>query len=232
MQGVTAQRRQFGPVLFDRRQHVLLIVVADGDAGLTIGLDAFLQRRVIQFGMQAQPRLQRFFLVSIGVDFKRDFAPFHTVRLDQIPLGRNVMKSTKSSSHAVFTIKLHIVFVTKYRRKILSADLLHYLEGAFSEILSAWRCQLLEFGGECDHVHLLIDVHPALNLSILINNLKTASARRSRNRFAEHLVPFYSKPQFWHRAYFVSSVGSASLETVKSYVEAQGVTEQVRKSRD
>lgn len=130
--------------------------------------------------------------------------------------------NNRSSSHAVFNIKLHIVFVTKYRRKTLSPEVLDYLKGAFSDCLVAWNCKLLEFGGEPDHVHLLVDIHPALDISVLINNLKTASARRTRNRFAEHLAPFYSKPLFWHRAYFVGSVGAATLETVRAYVDAQG----------
>jgi putative transposase len=134
----------------------------------------------------------------------------------------------RSSSHAVYNIKLHIVFVTKYRRRTLTPELLAYLETAFAEILTAWRCTLLEFGGEPDHVHLLIDIHPALDLSVLINNLKTASARRARNRFAEHLAGFYSKPLFWHRAYFVGSVGGVTLETVRAYVETQGTKEQGR----
>jgi len=142
-----------------------------------------------------------------------------------------MMNAHQSGSHAVYSIRLHIILVTKYRRNTLNENLLNYLETAFSEILSAWRCELLEFGGESDHVHLLIDVHPALNVSVLINNLKTASARRARNRFAEHLAPFYSKPVFWHRAYFVSSVGSASLETVKAYVQAQGTEEHARKKK-
>ena len=78
-------------------------------------------------------------------------------------------------------------------------------------------------------MHLLIDIHPALDIS-LINNLKTASARRTRNRFAEHLAPFYRKPLFWSRAYFVGSVGGATLETVRAYVDAQGTEEHARKS--
>ncbi len=65
---------------------------------------------------------------------------------------------------------------------------------------------------------------------MLINNLKTASARRIRNRFAAHLAPFYGKPLFWHRAYFVGSVGGATLETVRAYVDAQGMEEHARKS--
>lgn len=137
----------------------------------------------------------------------------------------------KSKSHAVYSIKLHIVFVTKYRRKILTRALLNYLREAFAEILADWRCELLEFGGEADHVHLLVDLHPALDLSVLINNLKTASARRARNRFADHLAKFYHKPLFWHRAYFVGSVGGATLETVRAYVEAQGTKPQPHKTR-
>lgn len=139
--------------------------------------------------------------------------------------------NNKSSSHAVFNIKLHIIFVTKYRRKILTPALLDYLKVAFTETLEAWRCKLIEFGGEPDHVHLLVDIHPALDISILINSLKTASARRTRNRFAEHLAPFYHKPLFWHRAYFVGSVGGASLETVRAYVDAQGTKEHARKAK-
>jgi putative transposase len=138
--------------------------------------------------------------------------------------------NNQSSSHAVFNIKLHIVFVTKYRRKTLTPELLVYLKEAFSECLAAWHCKLVEFTGEPDHVHLLVDIHPALNISVLINNLKTASARRTRNRFAKHLTPFYSKPLFWHRAYFVCSVGGATLETVRAYVDAQGTEEHARKA--
>lgn len=139
--------------------------------------------------------------------------------------------ANKSSSHAVFNLKLHIVFVTKYRRKTLTPELLDYLKEAFADCLAAWRCKLVEFGGEPDHVRLLVDIHPALDISVLINNLKTASARRARNRFAEHLAAFYpKKPLFWHRAYFVGSVGGATLETVRAYVDAQGTEEQARKA--
>ena len=135
-----------------------------------------------------------------------------------------------SASHAVYALRLHIVFVTKYRRKTLSPALLDALREAFAEILADWRCNLIEFGGEADHVHLLVGIHPALNISVLINNLKSASSRRMRNQFATHWRKFYWKPYFWHRAYYVGSVGGASLETVKRYVEAKGTKEKPRKA--
>jgi hypothetical protein len=65
----------------------------------------------------------------------------------------------------------------------------------------------------------------------MINNLKTASARRTRNRFPEHIAKFYSKPLFWHRAYFVGSVGGATLEpknTLASPLQKQKSTASAR----
>ena len=126
-------------------------------------------------------------------------------------------------------IRLHIVFVTKYRRKVLNAEMLAFLRSAFAGILSDWRCGLIEFGGEEDHVHMLIDIHPALNISTLINNLKSASSKRLRRQFAEHIKMFYSKPVFWHRAYYVGSVGNVSLEVVRDYIDRQGSPDRPRK---
>ncbi|HEX9136587.1 MAG TPA: IS200/IS605 family transposase [Nitrospirota bacterium] len=137
----------------------------------------------------------------------------------------------KSPSHAVYLLRLHIVLVTKYRRKVLTPKILSYAEKVFSGILESWRCSLIEFGGEEDHVHLLIDIHPALNLSTLINNLKSASSRRIRNKFPDHIKRFYSKPVFWHRGYFAGTVGKVTLETVRRYVEEQGTKEKPRKQR-
>ena len=85
-----------------------------------------------------------------------------------------------SSSHAVYSLRLHIVFVTKSRRQTLTLELLAALRETFAEILNDWRCTLIEFGGEADHVHLLAGIHPALNISTLINHLKSASSRRMR----------------------------------------------------
>ena len=70
------------------------------------------------------------------------------------------------SSHTVFSLQAHLVFVTKYRKKVITPTMLQDLEVIFTKILVGWKCTLLEFGGEADHVHLLISYHPNLNLSI------------------------------------------------------------------
>ena len=51
-----------------------------------------------------------------------------------------------------------MVFVTKYRRKVLTDDIRDYLQKALTSILTDWRCQMIDFGGEDDHVHLLIEI--------------------------------------------------------------------------
>ncbi|HEU0198542.1 MAG TPA: IS200/IS605 family transposase [Nevskiaceae bacterium] len=128
----------------------------------------------------------------------------------------------RTASHAAFRLYYHVIFAVKYRHKCITAGMLARLEVVFSEVLAKWRCRLVEFGGEADHVHLLIDAHPALDLSRMIGNLKTVSARRMRVEYAEHLRPFFWKPYFWNRAYAVISVGGrAPLETLLKYIESQ-----------
>ena len=125
-------------------------------------------------------------------------------------------------NNAAFDLRYHLVLVTKDRRPALTEAILADLERIFAEVLAGWRCRLAEFGGEADHVHLLFEAHPAMELSSLVNSLKTASSRRIRKAYASHLAQFYWKPVFWHGAYYVGSVGSASLETVRGYLERQG----------
>lgn len=127
----------------------------------------------------------------------------------------------KTSAHAAFELRFHLVLVTKYRHKVLTNAMLEHLREHFTELLAHWRCELIEFGGEPDHVHLLFEGHPALELASLVNNLKTASARKLKKPFGSHIRKFYCKPGFWHRAYYLGSVGNASLETVRKYVQHQ-----------
>jgi putative transposase len=137
----------------------------------------------------------------------------------------------QSSSHSVYLIRLHIVFVTKYRREVINPEVMTFLGTAFRGVLEKWNCSLVEFGGEADHVHLLVGIHPALNISELINNLKSATSKKTRNQFRDHVAKFYLKPYFWNRAYYIGSVGTVSLETIRNYVEKQG-TKEKSKTKD
>jgi putative transposase len=101
-----------------------------------------------------------------------------------------------------------IVLVTKYRKKAISKEVLTRLKQIFLDTFKKWVCELLDFNGDCDHVHLLIEDKPDIALSKLIANLKTVSSRLIRRDFP-YLASkyFYNKPYFWTGAYFVASCG-------------------------
>jgi putative transposase len=127
----------------------------------------------------------------------------------------------KTRSHGAFRLTYHVVFVIKYRHPLITLSILDRMREIFADVLEKWECELIEFSGEPDHVHLLMDCHPALNLSRLIGNLKTVSARHIRKENTEYLTQFFWKPLFWSRAYAVTTTGGANLETVKQYVLSQ-----------
>ena len=92
----------------------------------------------------------------------------------------------KLSGGTVYNLSIHLVLVTKYRKKVISKAILKRLEEIFTNTCDKWECRLVEFNGEADHVHLLIDINPKVQLSAFANNLKTVSSRFIRKEFPIH----------------------------------------------
>src|SRR3989338_7529573 len=124
-------------------------------------------------------------------------------------------------NHCIFDIKFHLVLVTKFRKKCITKTLLKFLETNFERLLKKWDCQLHEFNGERDHVHMLISLNPNVQPSKLVNNLKTVTSRLARKNYAIHLKKFYWKPVFWSRTYCLISCGGAPLSVLKQYIANQ-----------
>jgi putative transposase len=91
----------------------------------------------------------------------------------------------------------------------------------FRETLEKWSCELIEFKGEADHVHLLIRTSPTVQLSKLINNLKIMSSRLIRRDFGGYLSWTYRKPIFWHRSYCLISSGGATTKKLRKYSKSR-----------
>ena len=89
------------------------------------------------------------------------------------------MSKTKyrSSHRSVFNLTVHMVFVTKYRRKVIDAQMLIELKQVFESVLKAWNCQLIEFNAESDHCHLIVSFPPQKRLSDLVGNLKATASK-------------------------------------------------------
>jgi putative transposase len=92
------------------------------------------------------------------------------------------------------------------------------IEKSFKEVAKKMDFQILEFNGESDHIHVLIEYPPKLSISQIVNTLKGVSSRRYGQ--AGYPKP-YGKDALWSPSYFVSSVGGAPIETLKQYIRAQ-----------
>ena len=125
------------------------------------------------------------------------------------------------SSHAVYCIHLHIVLVTKYRRKAITPEILTRLQEIFTDLCTSRKSILVEFNAESDHAHLLVDISPDNHISDIVRLLKATSSRLIRKEFSAHVNSFYRKPVFWSSSYFVNSSGGVSLDVLKKYIKQQ-----------
>jgi putative transposase len=128
---------------------------------------------------------------------------------------------TQKERHATHLLHAHLVFVTKYRYKVLQGKHIEYLRKIFKETIEEMGGTLEEFDGEADHVHLLIQYPPKWSISKIVNNLKGRSSRLLRRDMPDIKESYWGKAGLWHRSYFAGSVGGAPLEIVKQYIEQQ-----------
>jgi putative transposase len=124
-------------------------------------------------------------------------------------------------SHCVFKLQYHLVLVTKYRRRCITGPMLKRLGEIFARLCEQWDARLLEFNGEPEHVHLLIEMNPKIQPSKFVNSLKTVSSRLIRKEFSAPLARAYQKPVFWSRSYCILTCGGAPLSVIKQYIEQQ-----------
>ena len=126
--------------------------------------------------------------------------------------------SLRKERHSVSDLKIHLVCVTKYRRKILTVESLAVIKKSFGEVATKMDFQVQEFNGEADHIHALIEYPPKLSVSQMVNALKGVSSRRYGQ--AGYPKP-YGKDALWSPSYFASSIGGAPLEILKQYIQNQ-----------
>lgn len=118
-------------------------------------------------------------------------------------------------------MKAHLVLTTKYRRKVLTGSMITRLEDILVDLCGKWNCKLIEFNGEDNHVHLLFQYFPQMELSKFIGNIKSVSSRRLREEFTDEIDKIYWKDVFWNESYFIASCGGVTVSVLKNYIENQ-----------
>lgn len=140
-------------------------------------------------------------------------------------------RTGRSCVHKIF---LHLVFTTKYRRGVLTKEMIDRLREIFAETMTQMNGELLEFNGEEDHVHLMVSAVPSTAISALVGKLKGKSSYFLRREFWDHIKKKLWGNHFWSPSYCAVSCGGAPLEIVQRYVQNQRTppsTVQVERSR-
>lgn len=122
--------------------------------------------------------------------------------------------------HCDFKMHVHLVFVTKYRRRVFDAAAIDALRDIFQSVCRDMEARLVQMHGEDDHVHLLIEYPPKVSVSSLVNSLKGVSSRLLRQRRAD-IRKRYWRGVLWSPSYFAASCGGAPIAIVRRYIEQQ-----------
>jgi putative transposase len=123
--------------------------------------------------------------------------------------------------HVVSALFVHLVFMTRYRRGVLDADMLRSCEAAMRKVCGDFGAELREFNGEDDYIHLLVGYPPKVAVSALVNSLKGVSARHLRSEFTGRVNRYTLHGHFWSPSYLAASCGDAPLSIIRQYIERQ-----------
>lgn len=126
----------------------------------------------------------------------------------------------RSGRHCTFLMHVHLVFIVKYRRTVFTQAHFATMREVFNKICDDFESELVEFDGEADHVHILVNYPPKVAVSKLVNSLKGVSSRRLR-QYHQDIHKYYWKGVLWSPSYFAGSCGGAPISVIKQYIEQQ-----------
>lgn len=123
----------------------------------------------------------------------------------------------RKERHSVTDLQIHLICVTQYRKPVITAKSLDLIEKSFEDVAQKMNFRILEFNGELDHIHTLIEYPPKLSVSQIVNTLKGVSSRR----YGKAGYPKPHKVSLWSPSYFAISVGGAPISVLIDYINEQ-----------
>lgn len=128
----------------------------------------------------------------------------------QISVRDNALEGYLFRRHSVSKLVVHLIFTTKYRRKIFDGMITQQIRESFQSAAEKLKIEILDMDGVADHVHVLVVYPPKLSIN----------RRRVRIRNT-HLCKASHSGGLWSRAYFACSAGGTTIETLKADVASQ-----------
>ena len=137
------------------------------------------------------------------------------------------MQHYRKTSHAVYDIKLHLVWITKYRKSVLHGDVAIRLRELIREICKSIDVEIIKGHVSKDHLHILVSCPPNLAVSKLMQSLKGETSRKLLSEYRSLSREFWGR-HLWARGYFVASSGNVTDEVIARYIEMQDKMERAR----
>ncbi len=126
------------------------------------------------------------------------------------------------SGHSVYRTEYHIVWIPKYRRRILNPGIAEYLRKVFPKVMrSLPGCEIIELNIQVDHLHTVMVIPPRYAVSEIIGRIKCQTASKLREKFTWLAKVYWDENIVWSPGYFVSTVG-IDEKAILAYVKWQG----------
>lgn len=134
------------------------------------------------------------------------------------------MNQYNKSAHKVYSLKAHIVLVTKYRYEILTPAFEDWLKKKIISIGDISGFKVIELKGDRNHIHILVDYPPNLKADKMISDIKQWTCKASYREWNDFMNSIYQGEKFlWSDGSFICSTGQGSEEVVANYIRNQGI---------
>lgn len=130
------------------------------------------------------------------------------------------MRNYRLGAHSKFDMKVHIVWIPKYRKKVLVGEVALRVRDLIRQIAMEHELQILSGKVASDHIHVLVSYRPSQDVSTIVQWLKGISSRVLLQEFPHLRKKFWGK-HFWARGYLAVSTGNITDELIKAYIEEQ-----------
>ena len=131
------------------------------------------------------------------------------------------MEHYRKSSHTTYDLKYHLVWITKYRKPVLSGETAKRARELIREICRSQDVEIIKGHISRDHVHIFVSVPPHVSISRLMQSIKGKSSRKMLSEFKPLSRTFWGR-HIWARGYFAASSGNVTDEVIIQYIELQG----------
>ena len=138
------------------------------------------------------------------------------------------MENYRTTSHATYDIKYHLVWITKYRKSVLTGKIAERTRELIRLVCKGNDVEILSGRVSKDHIHMLVSVPPHLSVSKLMQYLKGSTSHKLLMEYKELNKQYWGR-HLWARGYFAATTGNITDEIIMEYIRNQEI-EELKKS--